>query len=77
MSDIRLPGDIDRRLAGLARKKGRTKTDCAREAILMYIEEIEDIRLAKERLESPACCWAHADIETGVDLEECGVELEG
>ena len=40
MSAIRLPDDIDRRLADLARKTGRTKADCAREAILMYIEDI-------------------------------------
>ena len=40
MSAIRLPDDIDRRLADLARKTGWTKTDCAREAILMYIEDI-------------------------------------
>ena len=37
---IQLPDDIDRRLADLARKTGRTETDCAREAILMYIEDI-------------------------------------
>ena len=37
---IQLPDDIDRRLADLARKTGRTKTDYAREAILMYIEDI-------------------------------------
>ena len=66
---IQLPDDIDRRLADLARKTGRTKTDCAREAILMHIEEIEDIHLAEERLATPARRWAHADIESGVDLE--------
>ena len=66
---IQLPDDIDRRLADLARKTGRTKTDCAREAILMHIEEIEDIHLAEERLATPARRWTHADIETGVDLE--------
>ena len=66
---IQLPDDIDRRLADLARKTGRTKTDCAREAILMHIEEIEDIHLAEERLATPARRWTHADIESGLDLE--------
>ena len=66
---IQLPDDIDRRLADLARKTGRTKTDCAREAILMHIEEIEDIHLAEERLATPARRWTHADIESGVDPE--------
>ena len=69
MSAIRLPDDIDRRLADLARKTGRTKTDCAREAILMHLEEIEDIQMAEERLATPARRWTHADIENGVDLE--------
>ena len=66
---IQLPDDIDRRLADLARKTGRTKTDYAREAILMHIEEIEDIHLAEERLATPTRRWTHADIESGVDLE--------
>ena len=69
MSAIRLPDDVDRRLADLARKTGRTKTDCAREAILMHLEEIEDIQVAEERLATPARRWTHADIESGVDLE--------
>ena len=69
MLAIRLPDDIDRRLADLARKTGRTKTDCACEAILMHLEEIEDIHVAEERSATPARRWTHADIENGVDLE--------
>ena len=34
MLAIRLPDDVDRRLADLARKTERIKTDCARETIL-------------------------------------------
>ena len=69
MLAIRLPDGIDRRLAELARKTGRTKTYYACEAILMYLEELEDIHLAEERLATPARRWTHADIESGVDLE--------
>ena len=69
MLAIRLPDGIDRRLAEFARKTGRTKAYYACEAILMYLEELEDIHLAEERLAIPARRWTHADIESGVDLE--------
>ncbi len=50
MLALRLPEDIEKRLAALARKTGRTKSFYAREAILEHIEELEDYYLAEERL---------------------------
>jgi RHH-type transcriptional regulator, rel operon repressor / antitoxin RelB len=50
MLSIRLPVDIEARLTRLAKKTGRTKTFYAREAILEYIEDLEDLYLAKKRL---------------------------
>ena len=47
---IRLPADVEARLAGLAKKTGRTKTYYARKAILEYLEDLEDFYLAKKRL---------------------------
>ena len=69
MLAVRFPDDIDRRLAELARKTGRTKTDYACEAILMRLEELEDVHPAEERLATPARRWTHADIEGGVELQ--------
>jgi len=56
---IRLPEAIEKRLTRLARRTGRTKTFYAREAILRYLEDLEDaydaervlnrIRAGKER----------------------------
>ena len=69
MLSVRLPEDIERRLAEVARKTGRTKTYYVREAILMHLEEIEDIYLAEERLSNPARRWTHSDLEAGVDME--------
>jgi RHH-type transcriptional regulator, rel operon repressor / antitoxin RelB len=43
MLAIRLPDSIEKRLAKLAKRTGRTKTFYAREAILRYIEDLEDI----------------------------------
>jgi RHH-type rel operon transcriptional repressor/antitoxin RelB len=50
MLAIRLPDNIEKRLARLAKRTGRTKTYYAREAILQHIEDLEDIYLAEKRL---------------------------
>jgi RHH-type transcriptional regulator, rel operon repressor / antitoxin RelB len=50
MLAIRLPEDVENRLACLARDTGRTKTFYAREAIIAHIEDLEDLYLAEKRL---------------------------
>ena len=50
MLALRLPPDIDKRLAALAKKTGRTKSFYAREAILRHLEDLEDHHLAQRRL---------------------------
>jgi RHH-type transcriptional regulator, rel operon repressor / antitoxin RelB len=49
MLAIRLPDDIEMRLASLAAETGRTKTALAREAILEHIGDLEDLYLAESR----------------------------
>lgn len=49
MLAIRLPDDIELRLGNLAKKTGRTKTFYAREAILEYLDDLEDLYLAEKR----------------------------
>ena len=49
MLAIRLPADIENRLEQLAQRTGRTKTFYAREAILEYLEDMEDLYLAEQR----------------------------
>ncbi len=56
MLAIRLPEDIESRLDFLAKATGRTKTFYAREAILEYLEDLEDLYLSEQRL---------ADIQAG------------
>ncbi|MEA9390050.1 TraY domain-containing protein [Acerihabitans sp. TG2] len=48
MLAIRLPDDIESRLANLAKVTGRTKTFYAREAILAHLEDLEDYYLAAD-----------------------------
>jgi RHH-type transcriptional regulator, rel operon repressor / antitoxin RelB len=51
MLALHLSPEIERRLDALAKKTGRSKSDCACEAILRQIEDIEDYYLARRRLE--------------------------
>ena len=46
MLAIRLPEEIEIRLENLAKATGRTKIFYAREAILEYLEDMEDLYIA-------------------------------
>ncbi len=69
MLAIRLPEEIEKRLADLAAKTGRTKTFYAKEAILEHLDEIEDKYLAIQRLENPGKRWTLEELEQDLDLE--------
>lgn len=49
MLALRLPAEIEDRLAALARKTGRTKSYYVREAILAHLGDIEDAYAARAR----------------------------
>jgi len=69
MLAVRLPKEIEARLAALAEKTGRTKTFYVREAILEHLEELEDKYLAVHRLENPGKRWTLDDLEQDLDLD--------
>lgn len=50
MIELRLPGDVEKRLEALAGATGRTPTDIAHEAILAHLEDLEDVYLAEHTL---------------------------
>ncbi|MDR2032635.1 MAG: DUF6290 family protein [Azoarcus sp.] len=50
MLAIRLPAEVENRLEALAQATGRTKTFYARKAILEYLDDLEDLYLAEQRL---------------------------
>jgi len=66
MLGIRLPADIEARLEALAKATGRTKTFYAREAILEYLDDLEDLYLAEQRL---------IDLRQGKDKTIAGEEF--
>jgi RHH-type transcriptional regulator, rel operon repressor / antitoxin RelB len=51
MLAIRLPKELEDRLADMAKKTGRTKTFYAKEAILNYLEDLEDAYIAEKAIE--------------------------
>ena len=69
MLALELPSEVAKRLEKAARGTGRTKTSLVREAILRYLDDLEDVNVAVERLEKPAKRWTLAELEKGLDLE--------
>ena len=63
MLTVRLSPDIEKRLDELSKKTGRTKTYYAREAIIEYIDDLEDYYLAEDRLRSPGRRWTMEEVE--------------
>ncbi len=50
MLALRLEKDLERKVAALARVRGRSKSEVVREAILRLVEDAEDIEHAEEAL---------------------------
>ena len=73
MLALRLPEDIEAWLEALARKTGRTKSHYAREAIIEYIDDLEDLYLAQrcyalhERGKVKALSLEEVETRLGVD----------
>lgn len=69
MIAVRLPEDIEQRLADLAARTGRTKTFYVREALLEYLDEMEERYIAIDRLENPAKRWTLEELERDLDVD--------
>ncbi|MFI4921000.1 MAG: TraY domain-containing protein [Gammaproteobacteria bacterium] len=63
MLAIRLSPEIEKRLAALAKRTGRSKTYYAREAILEHLSDLEDYYLALARLEKNLPTMSLEDME--------------
>lgn len=69
MLAIRLPESVESRLAALAEETGRTKTTLAREAILEYIDDLEDFYLAEARARKNRKTIPLNDVERQLGLD--------
>lgn len=74
MLALRLPEDIEERLAALARRTGRSKSFYARQAILEHLDDLEDIYLAEERLvelrAGRSRTWSLDEVEAELGLDD-------
>ena len=70
MLAIRLPEEIEERLTALAGESGRSKTALAREAILEYIDDLEDFYLAEARARLNRKAIPMADVERTLGLRD-------
>ena len=68
MLAIRLPESIEARLNALAQETGRAKSTLAREAILEYIDDLEDYYLAEARARMNRNTIPLADVERELGL---------
>jgi len=66
---IRLSEELDERLSFLAKRTGRTKTFYAREALLQYLDEMEDTFVAIERTEKPGKRMSMKEAEKALGLD--------
>jgi RHH-type transcriptional regulator, rel operon repressor / antitoxin RelB len=73
MLAIRLPPEIEAELTALAKRTGRTKTFYAREAILNYLEDLEDTYIGEKALDdhykSGAKTVSLADVKKDLGLD--------
>ncbi len=67
MLTVRLNAEIEQRLAALVKRIGRTKTYYVREAILQYMDDLEEASLAVKRLENAGKRWTQMELEQGLD----------
>ena len=70
MLSLRLSSDVESRLNKLAETTGRTKTFYAKEAILKYLDDMEDTYIAINRLETPSKRISLEDVETELGLDD-------
>jgi RHH-type rel operon transcriptional repressor/antitoxin RelB len=68
MLAIRLPDNLEERLGALASETGRTKTALAREAIVEYIDDLEDFYLAEARARKNRKSISLEDVERELGL---------
>lgn len=68
MLAIRLPEALESRLDALAHETGRTRSALAREAIIEYIDDLEDFYLAESRARANRKTIPLAEVERELGL---------
>jgi RHH-type rel operon transcriptional repressor/antitoxin RelB len=73
MLAVQLPDDLDQRLDALAKATGRSKVSYVQEAVVEHLADLEDLYLAKRRLDDIRAGRARtltlAEVEHDLGLE--------
>ncbi len=71
MLALRLPKDIEERLEALAKRTGRSKSYYARQAIIEYIDDLEDVFLVEQAMaDDRGERFTLSDIKADLDADE-------
>jgi len=70
MHGVRLPEKAESRLESMARRTGKTKSSIVREAILGYLDDVEDYYVAAKRAKSGAPSHPIAEVMKEFGFEE-------
>lgn len=62
MLTVSLGPDIESRLQDIARRTGRSEEDCIRDAVLEFIEDVDDAAIAAGRLADPARLYTAEEV---------------
>ncbi len=66
---LKFSKQIQNRLSFFAKETGCKEDEIIQTAILKHLEDLEDIRDAKEVLKNPGKQWTLEEVEQGLDLE--------
>lgn len=69
MHHLQLPEKAQILLSSLAQATGKREDEIISEAVLKYLEELEDIRDAEVVLKNPGKRWTLGEVEQGIDLD--------
>ena len=70
MLAVRLPDEIEARLAALAERTGRSKSFYVREAVREHLDDLEDYYLAVQRLEERLPTISLGEVERRLGLAD-------
>jgi RHH-type rel operon transcriptional repressor/antitoxin RelB len=70
MLNVRLEPELEERLAKLAKATGRTKSHYVREAVIRFLEDEEDRRIALARLEEVGARFTLDEVKARFGLED-------
>jgi RHH-type transcriptional regulator, rel operon repressor / antitoxin RelB len=69
MPVIEIPAELETQYEYFARQNGKSRDDLVRDALVAYLEDLEDLAVASERLKNPGrrIPWNDVKAELGLD----------